>query len=173
VVQFSIEDQTELFRSFTNTNVVGNIMTVPRNDIFKIMKAYISVSFNKRKLVDKEITAIVDTLNEFKISSFVFVDNYKFDLTQERQMMQQAMADIDNCDILLAETSDKGIGIGIEAGYAKAKQKTVIYLRQKDKEHSTTVSGISDFQIFYIDTTDLKNQLADTVDKIKNTTLST
>jgi 2'-deoxynucleoside 5'-phosphate N-hydrolase len=131
------------------------------------MKAYISVSFSKRKSVDKEIKVIIDTLNEFKISSFVFVDNYKFDLTQERQIMEQAMADIDNCDILLAETSDKGIGIGIEVGYAKAKGKTVIYLHQKDTEHSTTVSGISDFQIAYIDTTDLKKQLSDTVRKIE------
>lgn len=131
------------------------------------MKAYISVSFSKRKLVDKEITAITDTLNEFKISSFVFVDNYKFDLAEEQQMMKQAMADIDNCDILIAETSYKGIGIGVEVGYAKAKNKTVIYLRQKDTEHSTTVSGISDFQIVYLNTNDLKNQLAVTVNKIK------
>lgn len=131
------------------------------------MKVYISVSFSKRKLVDKEITAIMDTLNEFKISSFVFVDNYKFDLAEEQQMMKQAMADIDNCDILIAETSHKGIGIGVEVGYAKAKNKTVIYLRQKDTEHSTTVSGISDFQIVYLNTTDLKNQLAVTVNKIK------
>lgn len=131
------------------------------------MKAYISVSFSNRKFVEKEIASIVDTLNDFKISSCVFVDNYKFDLTQERQMMAQAMADIDNCDILIAETSDKGIGIGIEVGYAKAKSKTVIYLRNKDKEHSTTISGISDFQIIYMDTNDLKKQLADTVVKIK------
>ena len=133
------------------------------------MKAYISVSFSKRKLVDKEITAIMDTLTEFKISPLVFVDNYKFDLAEERQMMRQAMADIDNCDILIAETSNKGIGIGIEVGYAKAKDKTVIYLRQKDSEHSTTIAGISDFQIVYLDTNDLKTQLAVTINKMKKT----
>jgi hypothetical protein len=145
----------------------NSIMTVLKNDIFKIMKAYISVSFSKRQLMHKEITAIMDTLKELNISSFVFVDKYKFDLTQERQMMKQAMIDIDNCDILIAETSDKGIGIGIEAGYAKAKGKTVIYLRQKDTEHSTTVSGISDFQIVYLDTNDLQNQLTDIVNKME------
>ena len=85
-------------------------------------------------------------------------------------MMQQAMADLDNCDLLLAETSDKGIGIGIEVGYAKAKGKTIIYLRQKDTAHSTTVSGISDFQIVYNDATDLKKQLAETVEQIINKT---
>lgn len=132
----------------------------------KIMKAYISVSFSNRKSFDREITAITDTLNGLNISSTVFVDSYKFDMNQERQMMEQAMADIDNCNILIAETSYKGIGIGIEAGYAKAKGKTVIYLRQRDKEHSTTVSGISDYKIVYTDTTDLKQQLAEALDKI-------
>ena len=74
-------------------------------------------------------------------------------------MMQQAMRDIDHCDVLIAETSHKGIGIGIEVGYAKAKGKPVIYLRHQDAEHSTTVSGISDFQIAYSDTNDLQKQL--------------
>jgi 2'-deoxynucleoside 5'-phosphate N-hydrolase len=132
----------------------------------KIMRAYISVSFSRRNFIDKEINAIVDALKELNISSFVFVDNYKFDLAQEKQMMKQAMADIDACDILIAETSDKGIGIGIEAGYAKAKGKKVIYLRQKDTEHSTTVSGISDYKIIYTNIPDLQQQLSDTVNEI-------
>lgn len=74
--------------------------------------------------------------------------------------MQQAMKDIDRCDLLIAETSDKGIGIGIEVGYAKAKNKPVIYVRHNTAEHSATVSGISDFQIVYVDAEDLKKQLS-------------
>ena len=131
------------------------------------MRAYISISFNRRKFFDDELTAITSVLNEFKIVPFVFVDNYEFQSTQERQMMQQAMSDIDNCDILIAETSDKGIGIGIEVGYAKAKGKPVVYVRQKMAEHSTTVSGISDFQIVYSDGNDLQKQLANILNKIK------
>lgn len=130
------------------------------------MKAYIAVSYNKRKLVDKEIALIIETLNTFDISSFVFVDNYKFDLSQEKQMMSQAMNDIENCDILIAETSEKGIGIGIEVGFAKAKGKIVIYLRHQNAEHSTTVSGISDFQIVYSNNEDLKNKLIDLINQL-------
>ncbi|HSZ84386.1 MAG TPA: nucleoside 2-deoxyribosyltransferase [Puia sp.] len=109
------------------------------------MTAYISISFSKRKFLDKELIAISSTLNEHKIKPFIFVDSYKFESAQEQQMMQQAMTDIDNCDILIAEVSDKAIGIGIEVGYAKAKHKPIIYLRKKEAEHSTTISGISDF----------------------------
>lgn len=134
-----------------------------------MMKAYISVSYRNRKLISKEINAIIDTLNVFKIVPFVFIDNYLFTAKEEKEMMQQAMADIDNCDLLIAETSDKAIGIGIEAGYARAKQKPVIYIRQKESEHSTTVSGISDFQIIYEDCNDLQKQLADTLKKIIKT----
>jgi nucleoside 2-deoxyribosyltransferase len=130
------------------------------------MRAYISVSFNKRKLLDKELTAIITTLKKFDIAAFVFVDHYKFELSEERQMMEQAMKDIDNCDLLIAETSDKGIGIGVEAGYAKAKNKPVIYLRQTDAAHSTTVSGISDSQIIYSDSGDLAKQLALILDNL-------
>ncbi len=133
------------------------------------MKAYIAISFSRRKLMDKEIAAIIGILDEFKIASFVFVDHYKFDLSEERQMMQQAMAEMDNCDLLLAETSEKGIGIGIEVGYAKAKGKPVIYLRQQDAEHSSTVSGISDFQIIYLDIIELKKKLADILREIEVT----
>ena len=130
------------------------------------MKAYIAVSYSKRKLVDKEIALIIETLNTFDISPFVFVDNYKFDILHEKQMMSQAMKDIENCDILIAETSEKGIGIGIEVGYAKAKDKIVIYLRQQNAEHSTTVSGISDFQIVYSNSEDLKIKLIDTLNQL-------
>ncbi len=123
------------------------------------MKAYISVNYSKRGLLNEELNTIVDTLNEFKIGSLIFVDHYKFELIQEHQMMKQAMSDIDSCDILIAEVSYKGIGIGIEAGYAKAKNKPVIYVRQHSSEHSTTVSGISDYKIIYGDAMDLRRQL--------------
>ena len=86
-------------------------------------------------------------------------------MTGERQMMKQAITDIDNSDIIIAEASDKGIGIGIEVSYAKVKNKPIIYARQKNSEHSTTVSGISDFQIIYENQADLRKQHTDTLAK--------
>lgn len=74
-------------------------------------------------------------------------------------MMVTAMQEIDNCDFLIAETSVKGIGIGVEAGYAKGKNKPVVYLRHQQASHSTTVAGISDYQLIYTDSTDLEQQL--------------
>lgn len=130
------------------------------------MVAYISVSFNKRKFLKDELNTLNETLNYFQITPFVFVDHHNFDSSQEKVMMQQAINDIQNCQILIAEVSEKGIGIGIEVGYAKALEKPVIYMRNINAEHSTTVSGISDYQIIYRDLIDMKKQLTIVLRKI-------
>ncbi len=123
------------------------------------MKAYISLSYNNRQSLAAIINAITTTLKALNVTPLVFVDAYSFTAANEKQMMQQALADIDACDFLIAETSYKAIGIGVEAGYAKAKGKPVIYLRHADAAHSTTVSGISDHHIIYTDIANLEKQL--------------
>ena len=130
------------------------------------MQAYIAVSYSKRKSLDAELEAISSTLYQSGIMSFVFVDTYTFDIQQEQEMMAQAFADIDKCDLMIAETSGKAIGVGIEVGYAKAKGKPIVYTRQEMAEHSTTVSGASDFQVIYANVNDLKEQLRKVVEII-------
>ncbi|MEJ8843532.1 nucleoside 2-deoxyribosyltransferase [Lacibacter sp. H375] len=123
------------------------------------MKAYISISYQRRRSLNTAITAIMSVLEEHQVESFVFVDHYKFEETHEEEMMRSALAELEQCDLLIAETSHKGIGIGIEAGYAKAKNKPVVYLRHKEAEHSTTLSGASDHRVIYKNTDDLQQQL--------------
>jgi 2'-deoxynucleoside 5'-phosphate N-hydrolase len=131
------------------------------------MVAYISINFAKKESFTNEVNAIKRALHEFQIESLVFVDNYTFNVTQEREMMKHAMAEIERCDLLIAETSDKGIGIGVEVGYARAKNKPVIYVRKITAGHSTTVSGISDFQIIYKNAEDLQRQMVETITELR------
>jgi nucleoside 2-deoxyribosyltransferase len=123
------------------------------------MLAYIAISYNKRKELQPVLDAIKQVLFANSITPFVFVEEYNFSSTQEKEMMQAAFTELDKCDLLVAEVSDKAIGIGIEVGYAKAKNKTIIYLRHKEAEHSTTISGSSDYSIIYSNVTDLKGQM--------------
>ncbi len=122
-------------------------------------QVYISCSFALRKVLEQELQTIKSILLAQQYQPWVFVEHYTFSIKQEREMMQQAMQDIENSVFLLAETTDKGIGIGIEAGYAKALKKPVVYLRKQSAEHSTTLAGLSDYQIVYQDTADLARQL--------------
>ncbi len=135
----------------------------PQSVFCNCMKAYISISYQRRRSLNTAITAIMSVLEEHQIESFVFVDHYKFEETHEDEMMRAALAELDQCDILIAETSHKGIGIGIEAGYAKAKNKPVVYLRHKEAEHSTTLSGLSDHRVIYKSAEDLQKQLASVI----------
>jgi 2'-deoxynucleoside 5'-phosphate N-hydrolase len=127
------------------------------NNIF--MQAYIAVSYSKRKFLQAELEIIKQTLDQYHIDPFVFVDIYNFEPAEEKHMMQQAFAAIDKSDLLIADTTDKTIGIGIEVGYAKAKGKPIIYLRNNTAEYSTTVSGASDFTIIYTSSNNLGYQL--------------
>jgi len=131
------------------------------------LKAYISVSYKHRYSLTAVLNAIKSALALLKIEALVFVDSYHFAPEDESEMMQQAMRDIDTCDILIAETSDKAIGIGVEVGYAKAKGKPVIYLRKQNAEHSTTVAGISDYRILYETEADLEQQLRNVLKNIR------
>ena len=122
------------------------------------MQAYIAISFSQRPFLSEALQAITGALQHHNILPFVFVDQYRFSQHQEKEMMQQAFADINTSDII-AETSEKAIGVGVEVGFAKARNKTIIYLRHQSAEHSTTVAGSSDFQIIYQNAADLKQQL--------------
>lgn len=130
------------------------------------MRAYISISYQKRRSLNTAITAIMTVLEEHQIESLVFVDQHKFEPEQEQEMMQAAIASLEQCDLLIAETSHKGIGIGIEAGFAKAKKKPVVYLRHKESEHSTTLSGVSDYRVIYKSADDLQQQLHNVIKEI-------
>lgn len=132
------------------------------------MKANISISFSKRKERKEELNSISKVLLAHNVKPFVFVDNFNFTSEQEKGMMYEAMKAIDDCDLLIAEISDKAIGIGVEVGYAKAKEKPLIYLRNKNADHSTTVSGISDFTILYNDIDDMEEKLHNILGKLIN-----
>lgn len=49
----------------------------------------------------------------------------------ENELMKRVFEIIDNSDALLIEFSEGGVGIGIEAGYAKAKNIPIYVLQSK------------------------------------------
>jgi nucleoside 2-deoxyribosyltransferase len=53
------------------------------------------------------------------------------------------------CDIHIIEFSEKGTGLGIEAGYAFAKGKPIIVIAHEGSEISDTLKGIAKEIISY------------------------
>ena len=130
------------------------------------MRAYIAVSFAKHSALQPILNTLKEALAAAGIIPFVFVEHYRFKPMQEKQMMDTALQEIAQSNMLIAEVSDKAIGIGVEAGYARAMNKTLLYLRRGDCAHSTTVAGISDYSIIYTDGADLRVQLQQVLDQL-------
>lgn len=64
-------------------------------------------------------------------------------------LMQHSFRAIDAADLMLIEFSEKGVGLGIEAGYAHAQGIPVIVMARRDAEISTTMAGIATQVLFY------------------------
>lgn len=128
-------------------------------------RAYLAISIDHRTQLEPVIQTLRFTLHQAGIDLFIFVDQYRFSLQEEKAMMQAACREIDDSDILIAELSVKAIGVGLEAGYAVAKGKPVWYLRNAAAPHSSTVSGIATEQLLYLDEQDLADQLTHSIRK--------
>lgn len=64
---------------------------------------------------------------------------------------------IDACDLVIIDLTEKGVGLGIEAGYAFAKGIPIITIAKCGSEVSETIAGISKKVIFYNDLEDIEN----------------
>ena len=125
----------------------------------KKLTAYLGISKSNRVHFDKEIESIRKCLSVYSVDLEVFVDKYDFTTEQEQEMMDLAFDEIEKCNIMLVEVSKKAIGVGVEAGYAKARAKPIIYLRRKDTSYSTTIGGTSDYKIEYNNEHHLESEL--------------
>ncbi len=112
-------------------------------------KAYFAISYARRKLFNKEVECLTSLFHANNIELLVFVDLNDFKANEEKEMMKAAFKEIDNSDFLIAELTNKSIGVGIEIGYAFAKDKPIFYLRKNGSEYSTTASGCSNYVINY------------------------
>jgi len=112
-------------------------------------KIYFAISYSKRYLFDNEINLLKTFFNDRNIELLVFVDKYNFKPDEEKIMMETAFREIDSSDFLVAELTTKSIGVGIEIGYAYAKEIPIIYIRKSNSEYSTTASGSSKYTFEY------------------------
>jgi 8-oxo-dGTP pyrophosphatase MutT (NUDIX family) len=82
-------------------------------------------------------------------------------------LMTQTFKAIDESDIVIIEFSEKGVGLGIEAGYAFSKVKPIIVIAKEGSEVSATLQGIANRVFFYKDIKDLNQKFKDLIVKRK------
>ncbi len=84
-------------------------------------------------------------------------------------LMQRALDAINHSAAVVVEFTEKGVGLGIEAGYAAALDIPVFVLLRPEAEVSTTLDGISTDVFRYADDDSLNSAVAritDTIDRV-------
>jgi len=66
-----------------------------------------------------------------------------------QELMRITFEEIEKSDFVILEMSEKGVGLGIEAGYTVAKKKPLIILIKNRLKLSNTMQGIADIVIRY------------------------
>ena len=126
--------------------------------MFHMKQAYLGIKFHEDQRNRVLIEMITDALLEAGWTTQVVVrDLEQWGAVQfEPQMlMARTFAVIEACDIAVIDLTEKGVGLGIEAGYAFAKGIPVFTIAREGADISTTLRGISQEVCLYRNEADL------------------
>lgn len=76
-----------------------------------------------------------------------------------KELMSATFKLIRSCEYLVVDLNEKGIGLGIEVGYAAASQIPILAIAPANTIISTTLQGVACSCIEYIDCTDAARQV--------------
>ena len=117
------------------------------------MKAYIAIKYHKDHSNKEIIAEISYALEEHGFETIcVARDLEKWGQVHLAPdvLMQKSFNEIDTSDIIVVDLTEKGVGLGIEAGYAFAKHIPIVTIARAGSDISTTLRGIS-HQVFLYD----------------------
>lgn len=108
------------------------------------MKIFLSIKYHEDHRNRQLIEDITQALLLHKVICIARdVEEWGEKKFEAAQLMQRTFREIDSSDIVIVELSEKGVGVGIEAGYAAAKGKPIITVAQRGADISETLKGIS------------------------------
>lgn len=65
------------------------------------------------------------------------------------ELMKKTFAEVDSSQLIVVDLTEKGVGLGIEAGYAHAKEIPIVVIARSGSDISTTLQGIARKLFFY------------------------
>jgi nucleoside 2-deoxyribosyltransferase len=128
------------------------------------MKAFLSIKYHADHANRARIEMIAAALEARGFETICIArdierwGHLKFDA---RELMRRTFAAMDACDLMVVDLTEKGVGVGIEAGYAHAKNIPVVTIAQTGADISDTLRGISRAIFEYADVDDLTRVVAE------------
>ena len=128
------------------------------------MKAYIAIKYHEDGRNKHTIQKISNAREENGFETvcvFRDVEEWGQVKLDPKELMKRTFECIDSGDVVVIDLTEKGVGLGIEAGYAFAKDIPVITIAQKGADISTTLKGISQQVYIYTELDDLAEFFSD------------
>lgn len=116
------------------------------------MKAYIAIKYHADHSNRGHIEGISAALEQQGFETVCITrDLEKWGEVQfdPSTLMQRTFDEIDTSDVVIVDLTEKGVGVGIEAGYAFAKRIPVVTIARKGSDISETLRGISQEILLY------------------------
>ena len=139
------------------------------------MKAYISIKYRADNSNKNCIEKIASALEQSGFETVCITRDIEkwgqIELSPE-ELMQRTFTEIDLSHLIVVDLTEKGVGLGIEAGYAYAKGIPIAVIAKKGSDISTTLQGISQQLFLYDEFDDLIRFFKDSIcfgDQVKDT----
>lgn len=116
------------------------------------MRAYLGIKYhadNRNREVIEGISEVLARCGFMTFSVARDLEHWGAVRLEPQDLMRQTFAIIDTCNLIVIELSEKGVGLGIEAGYAHAKGIPVVTVAKRGSDISETLRGISRSVVFY------------------------
>lgn len=129
------------------------------------MKAYIAIKYHADRGNRERIEGISAALERQGFETVCITrDLEKWGEVQfdPGTLMQRTFDEIDSSDIVVVDLTEKGVGIGIEAGYAFARHIPIMTIARTGSDISETLRGISQRILLYDRYNDLDHLFPET-----------
>lgn len=126
-----------------------------RNVVGNSMKTFVTSSFGDSPETIERLCAIVRSAGFEDFSFIRDIENYQKNFNDPKELMQRAKEEIQKCDALLIDMTDKPTGRSIEAGMAYALNKKNIVIMKRGTQIKDTTRGIADLVIEYDELEDI------------------
>ena len=124
------------------------------------MKAYLGIKFHpdhRNRATIERIAQILDA-NGFEAHCVVRdIERWGEVQMTPHDLMAATFTLIRSCQLVVIELTEKGVGLGIEAGYAHAQGIPIMTIAQNGSDISATLQGISADVFLYTDWDELHN----------------
>ncbi|AFL99323.1 MULTISPECIES: nucleoside 2-deoxyribosyltransferase [Desulfitobacterium] len=116
------------------------------------MKAYIGIKYHhdcRNRVIIEKISSILEGAGYETSCIIRDIEKWGSVTVTPNELMEITFKEIDSSNVVVIDVTEKGVGLGIESGYAYAKGIPVYIIAKKGSEISNTMLGISKKVLIY------------------------